>query len=63
MNVECLFLAISGLFEVVLRESALPPKADVNGYGAGSPLVTQTGHSKLEAKTIKLSVNKVMVPG
>jgi len=23
--------------------SALPPKADVNGYGAGGPLLTQTG--------------------
>ncbi len=27
--------------------SALPPKADPNGYGAGCPLMTQSGHSAL----------------
>ena len=26
------------------RMSALPPKADVNGYGAGCLLLTQSGH-------------------
>ncbi len=26
------------------RMSALPPKADVNGYGAGCPLLTQSSH-------------------
>ncbi len=24
--------------------SALPPKADINGYAAGCPLLTQSGH-------------------
>ncbi len=43
--------------------SALLPKADVNGYGAGGPKLTQTGHSELEAKTDEPFVNEVMVPG
>ena len=28
--------------------SALPPKADVNGQGAGGPLLTQSGHLRAE---------------
>ncbi|MEC4688771.1 MAG: hypothetical protein VST64_10770, partial [Nitrospirota bacterium] len=28
--------------------SAYPPIADVNGQGAGSPLLTQTGHSEFD---------------
>ncbi len=40
----CLLVAISGLFGTVSRTSALPPKADINGYGAGCPLLTHLGH-------------------
>jgi hypothetical protein len=38
----CLLLALSGLFGTVPGMSALPPKADINGYVAGCPLMTQT---------------------
>ncbi len=41
---ECPLLAISGHAEGCDRESALPPKADVNGYDAGCPLLTHSGH-------------------
>ena len=43
--IECLLVAISGLFGTVRRRSALPPIADINGYGAGGPLLTHSGHS------------------
>ena len=42
---ECLLLATSRHTEGSSRTSALPPKADVNGQGAGGPLVTQSRHA------------------
>ena len=30
--------------------TALPPKADINGYGTGCPLLTQSGHFRLSAE-------------
>ncbi len=35
---------IGSVPESRLLVSALPPKADPNGYGAGCPLMTQSGH-------------------
>ena len=35
---------ISSLPESRLPVSALPPKADINGYGAECPLLTRSGH-------------------
>jgi hypothetical protein len=40
-------LANSGLFEVMPRRSALPPKADINGYGVECLLLTQRRHGAL----------------
>ncbi len=42
---ECPLLAMSGLFGVVPRMSALLPKADVADDSHQSLLVTQSGHS------------------
>ncbi len=39
-------MAISKHSESCARASALPPIADINGYGAGCPLLTQSGHSR-----------------
>ncbi len=41
---QCPLLAISGLFEVVPRMSALPPKADIGEGIAECPLMTRSGH-------------------
>ena len=71
-RVELRLMAISRLFSVVPRTSALPPKADIRagmsafelimsapppiadvyGQGAGSPLLTQPGHSPRAVKNL-----------
>ncbi len=41
---QCPLMAISRHTDGHAGTSALPPKADINGYGAGCPLMTQSGH-------------------
>ncbi len=45
-------MAISRHAERCARESALPPKADINGYGAGCPLMTRLGSRDLAYFTL-----------
>ncbi len=42
---------------------AYPPKADINGYGAGCPLMTQSGHCLvLGLRAFDLTLRRVRLP-